>query len=63
MERSCTRRVGQTTPVQYAAVQGRWGWARWRDRTGVFYRDLGDDEHTEIVIADRTYRVHIADLA
>jgi hypothetical protein len=33
---------------------------RWRDRTGVFHRDLGDDEHAEIVIADRTYRVHIA---
>ena len=36
---------------------------RWRDRTGVFHRDLGDDEHAEIVIADRTYRVRIADLA
>jgi len=31
--------------------------------TAVFHRDLGDDEHAEIVIADRTYRVHIADLA
>jgi len=37
--------------------------ARWRDRTGVFHRDLGDGEHAEIVIADRTYRVRIADLA
>ena len=36
---------------------------RWRDRIGVFHRDLGDDEHAEIVIADRTYRVRIADLA
>ena len=36
---------------------------RWRDRTGVFDRDLGDDEYAEIVIADRTYRVRIADLA
>jgi hypothetical protein len=36
---------------------------RWRDRTGVFHRDLGDDEHAEIVIADRTFRVRIADLA
>ena len=35
----------------------------WRDRTGVFHRDLGDDEHAENVIADRTYRVRIADLA
>ena len=36
---------------------------RWRDRTGVFHRDLGDDEHAEIVIADRTYRVRVGDLA
>jgi hypothetical protein len=27
---------------------------RWRDRTGVFHRDLGDSEHAEIVIANRT---------
>ena len=26
---------------------------RWRDRIGVFHRDLGDDEHAEIMIADR----------
>jgi hypothetical protein len=32
------------------------GQVRWRDRTGVFHRDLGDDEYAEIVIADRTYR-------
>ena len=35
---------------------------RWRDRVGVFRRDLGDSEHAEIVIADRTYRVRVADL-
>jgi hypothetical protein len=26
-------------------------------------RDLGDGEHAEIMIADRTYRVRLADLA
>jgi hypothetical protein len=36
---------------------------RWRDRIGVFRRDVGDREHAEIVIADRTYRVRLADLA
>ena len=36
---------------------------RWRDRTGVFHRDLGDGEHAEIVIVDRTYRVRVGDLA
>ena len=36
---------------------------RWRERTGVFRRDVGDSEHAEIVIADRTYRVRVEDLA
>lgn len=36
---------------------------RWRDRIGAFHRDLGDGEHAEIVIADRAYRVRIAELA
>ena len=36
---------------------------RWRDRTGVFRRYIGDSEHAEIVIADRTYRVRVGDLA
>jgi hypothetical protein len=36
---------------------------RWRDRIGVFHRDVGDSEHAEIVIADRTYRVRVGDLA
>ena len=29
---------------------------RWRDRIGDFQRDLGDGEHAEIMISDRTYR-------
>jgi len=36
---------------------------RWRDHTGVFHRDLGDGEHAEVIIADRTYRVRVGDLA
>jgi hypothetical protein len=36
---------------------------RWRDRTGIFSRDLGDGEHAEVRIADRTYRVRVADLS
>lgn len=36
---------------------------RWRDRIGDFQRDLGDGEQAEIMIADRTYRVRLADLA
>lgn len=33
---------------------------RWRDRIGVFQRDLGDGEHAEIMIFER---VRLADLA
>ena len=35
---------------------------RWRDRIGVFHRDLGDHEHAEIIIAERTYRVRVGEL-
>ena len=34
---------------------------RWRDRVGDFQRALGDGEHAEIRIADRTYRVRLED--
>ena len=33
---------------------------RWRDRIGVFSRDLGDGEHGEVQIAGRTWRVRLA---
>jgi hypothetical protein len=36
---------------------------RWKDRTGVFRRDVGDGEHAEIVIAERVYRVRIGELS
>jgi hypothetical protein len=36
---------------------------RWRARTGNFLRDVGDGEHAEITIADRTYRVRSGELA
>jgi hypothetical protein len=34
----------------------------WRDRIGDFQRDIGDGEHAEILISDRTYRVRVGDL-
>jgi len=36
---------------------------RWRDRNGDFRRDIGDGEHAEIMISDRTYRVRVGDLS
>jgi hypothetical protein len=35
---------------------------RWRDRTGVYRRDVGDGEHAEVVIAERVYSVRRAEL-
>jgi hypothetical protein len=34
---------------------------RWQDKVGVFHRDLGDG-NAEVTIANRAYRVKIADL-
>ena len=36
---------------------------RWRDRIGDFRREVGDGEHAEIMISDRTYRVRVGDLS
>jgi hypothetical protein len=35
---------------------------RWRDRAGVYRRDIEDGEHAEIVLAERVYRVRRAEL-
>lgn len=35
---------------------------RWKDRQGVFKRDVGDGEHSEVQIADRVYRVITSEL-
>jgi hypothetical protein len=34
----------------------------WQGREGVFHRDVGDGEHAEIGIAERTYRVRLKDI-
>ena len=59
------RRTRQAGPSQvYASRVWHPGdKVRWRDRVGDFRRDLADGEHAEIMIADRTYRVRLADLA
>jgi hypothetical protein len=35
---------------------------RWKDRAGLFRREVGDGEHAEITLGERIYRVRIADL-
>jgi hypothetical protein len=36
---------------------------RWKDRRGVFRRDVGDGEHSEVQIDARVYRVVTRELA
>ena len=36
---------------------------RWKERAGVFRRDVGDDEHAEILIGERVYRVRVKELS
>lgn len=35
---------------------------RWKDRKGIYQRDVGDGEHCEVQIGDRVYRVKISEL-
>jgi hypothetical protein len=35
---------------------------RWKDRQGVFKRDVGNGEHSEVLIAERVYRVITSEL-
>jgi hypothetical protein len=56
-----TRRAATLAPVTARLSPG--DRVRWRGRAGVFQRDLGDGEHAQIVIEDRTYRVRLEELA
>ena len=55
-----TRR-GQVGAITIAPQWRRGDRIRWQDKAGVFHRDLGDG-NAEVTIANRTYRVRIADL-
>jgi hypothetical protein len=35
---------------------------KWKDRTGLFRREVGGNEHAEIAIAERVYRVKLSEL-
>jgi hypothetical protein len=65
-QRKASQRHSRTAAPLQAMIVRVWqpgDRVSWRDRIGVFRRDVGDREHAEIVIADRTYRVRLADLA
>jgi hypothetical protein len=56
---------GRKQPVRSASVlptRQAGDPVRWKDRQGVFKRDVGDGEHSEVQIADRVYRVITSEL-
>ena len=57
--KSSQRRTRRAAPsqIQISRVWRAGDKVHWRGRIGNFHRDLGDGEHAEIIIADRTYRV------
>ena len=58
------RRSRRAAPSQvYVSRVWRPGDTVLAGRIGNFQRDLGDGEHAEIMISDRTYQVRLGDLA
>lgn len=56
-----TRRVG-AIPTRIVPVFRPGDPVRWKDRAGLFRREIGDGEHAEITLGERIYRVRIAEL-
>lgn len=57
----------RSRPVQAASSQVQIAWregnpVKWKGRTGLFRRDVGDNEHAEIAIGERVYRVKLSEL-
>lgn len=55
-----TRRAG-SIPTRITPQWRMGDRVRWQDKVGLFHRDLGDG-NAEVTIANRAYRVRIADL-
>jgi hypothetical protein len=58
-------RVRPLIPYSAPAVRTREAGeaVRWKDRSGVYRRDVGDGENSEIAVADRVYRVKTSELS
>ena len=64
--RKASQRHSWRAPPSKVSVMPVWRTGdrvRWRDRIGDFRREVGDGEHAEIMISDRTYRVRVGDLS
>ena len=54
------KRVALSAPVAPTFRPG--DRVRWKARVGVLHREVGDDEHAEVAIGERVYRVPISEL-
>ena len=54
---SATQRPPSFVPVRKAGEP-----VRWKDKKGVYHRDVGDGENSEAVFGDRVYRVKTSEL-
>ncbi len=50
------------SPARIAPIWRPGDRVRWKDRTGVYRRDIGDGTHSEITLAERVYRVRTSEL-
>jgi hypothetical protein len=50
------------TPARVALIWQPGARVRWKDRAGTYRRDVGDGEHSEIMLGDRVYRVRTDEL-
>jgi hypothetical protein len=57
-----TRRAA-AIPARHTVVWRAGDQVRWKERSGVFRRDVGDGEHAEITLGERTYRVRTSELS
>lgn len=56
-------RRAESIPIRVAPSWRPGDPVRWKDRPGVFRRDIGDGEHAEITLGERVYRVRLGELA
>lgn len=49
-------------PASVAPVRQPGEPVRWKDRRGTYQRDVGDREHSEVLIGERVYRIKTAEL-
>ena len=55
-------RRGSAAPIRVEIPWRAGDKVRWRERGGLFWRDVGDGEHVEVDIGGRMYRLRRAEL-